>query len=175
MEPNEKNTILIVDDDKANLLELTHILQPDYKIFAAKSGEIALERATSSKPDLILLDIVMPGISGFEVLTELKNTASTKDIPVIIISGISKDNTESVGIIMGASDHIRKPFDAAGVKARVKHQMDIINLTKVLNKINDKLNTIHNIAMDLKTKPGLPSDVCDGLNTITETCEEMMG
>ena len=175
MEQKEKNTILIVDDDKANLLELTHILQAEYKIFAAKSGEVALERAISSKPDLILLDIVMPGISGFEVLTELKNTEGTKDIPVIFISGISKDNTESVGIIMGATDHIRKPFDAAGVKARVKHQMDIINLKRGLNKAVEIINSVHEIAVNMSKRTDLPTHVSDDMNAILQACEELGG
>jgi len=122
------NNLLIVDDDTTNLMELIHILQPDYKIYTAKNGMYALEKAEMLLPDLILLDVIMPGMSGFDVITEMKKSEKTKDIPVIFITGISESDDEGKGLDLGAADYIRKPFNASVVKHRVRRQIQIINL-----------------------------------------------
>ncbi|MDR2570915.1 MAG: response regulator [Oscillospiraceae bacterium] len=134
METIEKNKILIADDDLSGLLQLSHILQPEYTVYTAKDGVTALEIANSTSPDLILLDIVMPGMSGFEVLKELKNSEITKNIPVIFITGMSDSYNESEGFSMGAVDYIRKPYNDMVVMLRVRHQIRIVNLQRNLSK-----------------------------------------
>ncbi|MCL2440612.1 MAG: response regulator [Treponema sp.] len=128
----KKNNILIVDDDVANLMELNSILQADYKVYAVNDGVSALEKANESLPDLILLDVIMPGMSGFEVIVELKKAENTKSIPVIFITSLSEEGNESEGLAMGAIDYIRKPFNAEVVKLRVSQQIKIVNLQRDL-------------------------------------------
>jgi PleD family two-component response regulator len=125
---NRPCKILIVDDESANLTLLRHILaeEPDYAIFAATSGEEALKLVANNPPDLILLDIILPGISGFEVLRALKDDPATKEIPVIIITGIDDAVSEEEGLLLGAVDYVTKPFRSTLVKARVKTQIKII-------------------------------------------------
>ena len=128
----KRNSLLIVDDDTSNLMELIHILQPEYKIFTAKDGAAAIRKAESSLPDLILLDIVMPDMSGFEVLAKLKASELTKGIPVIIISGLGKSGNEDKGLALGAVDYINKPFDEIVVRLRTQNQIQIVNLQREL-------------------------------------------
>jgi len=132
MDTPKKNSVLIVDDDTSSLMGLIQILQPEYQIYTAKDGASALKRVEKSLPDLILLDVIMPDMNGFEVLTELKKSETTKAIPVIFITGISEHANESTGWAIGAVDYIRKPVDTMAVKHRVRRQMQIINLQREL-------------------------------------------
>ena len=128
----KKNSLLIVDDDASSLMELANILKPEYTIYAVKDGRPAIEKAHEAMPDLILLDVIMPGMNGFDVLAELKSSRKTKDIPVMFISGVNDSESESEGLSIGAVDYIRKPFDAMVVKHRVRLQIHIINLQREL-------------------------------------------
>jgi len=134
MSENKKNTLLIVDDEHVNLSILTHILEKDYTIYTAVDGISALEKAKELLPDLILLDIIMPGIDGYEVLKKLKDFETTKEIPVIYISGLNH-NEEEKGLSLGAADYISKPFSAMIIKLRVGHQIQIVNQTRKLKKV----------------------------------------
>ncbi|MCL2456057.1 MAG: response regulator, partial [Defluviitaleaceae bacterium] len=129
---DKKNSLLIVDDDAANLMELTHILRSEFKVYVVKDGADALDKAANSVPDLILLDVIMPNMSGFDVLRELKKSDVTKNIPVIFITGINETENEGEGLAIGAVDYIRKPFDATVVKLRVNNQIKIVNLQREL-------------------------------------------
>jgi signal transduction histidine kinase/HPt (histidine-containing phosphotransfer) domain-containing protein len=137
----KKNSVLIVDDDTANLMQLIHILQPEYTVFTARNGSAALEIALKSLPDLILLDIVMPEMSGFEVLSELRKSEKTNKIPVIFITGMNDNDNESEGLSLGAVDYIRKPFYDMVVKLRVRHQIQIINLKQNLESVAEVAET----------------------------------
>lgn len=88
----EKFKILVVDDERSNIDALAHILKPKYSVLVAKNGKTAVEIANESVPDIILLDIIMPDMSGFEVLTQLKEFDRTREIPVIFITG--RDSAE---------------------------------------------------------------------------------
>jgi len=127
MDISGKNSILIVDDEKSNLLYLNHILSADYKISIAKDGQEAIERANENRPDLILLDIIMPGMDGYEVFSILRKGEKTADIPVIFITGLTSSEDETKGLIMGADDYISKPFHDAIVRLRVNNQLRIVN------------------------------------------------
>jgi len=94
---DKKNSVLIVDDDTTNLKQLAHILRSEYTIYTAIDGASALEIAEESLPDLILLDVIMSGLNGFEVLAKLKLSDITKAIPVIFITGVSDVGNESKG------------------------------------------------------------------------------
>ena len=112
-------TILIVDDEASNLKILTHILNQEYTIFTASDGATAIEMATEFQPDLILLDIVMPELDGYEVLAALKASDKTRNIPVIIITGLNTDTDRA----KEAADYISKPFSAEVVKSKVRDHM----------------------------------------------------
>lgn len=120
-----KIRILIVDDERSNLTTLNHILKPSYSTLNAIDGKMALEIAKKAMPDLILLDIVMPGISGYEVLSILKNDEATCRIPVIIITALDSADDEEKGLNLGAADYITKPFHETVVKARVKTHLQM--------------------------------------------------
>lgn len=116
----EKMTVLVVDDAPLNLSMINDILKENYRIVIAKSGEAALKILENlALPDLILLDIVMPGLSGHEVILKIKENARTKDIPVLFMSGLSESEQIVEGFRLGAVDYITKPFHADEVLARV--------------------------------------------------------
>lgn len=131
----EKDVILIVDDERFNLNILADLLKTNYTVLLAKDGRQALNRAINQKPDLILLDIIMPEMDGYQVLLELKNNEATKDIPVIFISALSARDDEEKGLSLGAVDYIAKPFSPAIVKARVKNHLKIVHQRKLLESI----------------------------------------
>jgi serine phosphatase RsbU (regulator of sigma subunit) len=122
MDPNEeKKTVLLVDDAPSNIQVVNSILKDLYKIRIATNGAKALELAkVAPPPDLILLDVLMPGMDGYEVCTRLKVDPETKDIPVIFLTGQTETQDETRGFEVGAVDYIHKPFSPAVVKARVQ-------------------------------------------------------
>ncbi len=123
---SSQQTILIVDDEKTNIAILAELLRPDFKVRAATTGEKALEIAFSSNPpDLILLDVLMPGIDGYEVCKRLKSSAHTKSIPIIFITGKVSEEDEIYGFSLGAVEYITKPFRPIVVKVRVNTQAEL--------------------------------------------------
>ncbi|WP_320172080.1 HD domain-containing phosphohydrolase [Maridesulfovibrio sp.] len=118
--------VLIVDDTVENLQVLMEALKGEYAIVTAKCGEKALELArTKPYPDIILLDIMMPGMDGYEVCEKLKSDVRTRDIPVIFITVLMEEEDEAKGLSLGAVDYIVKPFCPGLVKARVKNQLEL--------------------------------------------------
>ncbi len=119
-------TVLIVDDDTESLKILGNLLHPLYNILAAPSGERALQIAAASpKPDLILLDVLMPNLDGYDVLTRLRDNPSTRDISVIFITGLDSTEDEERGLELGAVDYIAKPYRPPIVLARVHTQLEL--------------------------------------------------
>jgi diguanylate cyclase (GGDEF)-like protein len=146
MNGTHKNTLLLVDDEKSNLKLLTSILGSEYTIYTATNGANAIEKAKEYIPDLILLDIVMPGLDGYETLSELRKCAETKKIPVIFISGLSSNEDEAKGLSLDAADYISKPFSAMIVKLRVRNQIQIVNQFRTIEHLSriDQLTNIPN-------------------------------
>ena len=114
-----RQRILIVDDTAASINTLGTSLSHDYKIYIATNGNDALERAEKVLPDLILLDIVMPGMDGYEVCNRLKANSNTQNIPIIFITAKASLEDESQGLTQGAVDYIKKPFNLPIVRSRV--------------------------------------------------------
>jgi adenylate cyclase len=124
-------SLLIVDDSVENLQILTALLKDSYKIKVAKSGEKAIEIARSEgSPDLILLDVVMPGLTGFEVCEVLKSDPQTQAIPIIFLTALNEVADETKGFQLGGADFIIKPFNPEIVKARIKTHIDLQNERK---------------------------------------------
>jgi len=123
MQKINKQKILIADDERFNLNILVNILKSDYKIIIAKDGKQAIERAVSNLPDLILLDVMMPEMNGYDVCKNLKENEVTKEIPIIFITAMKEEDDEAKGFDLGAVDYITKPFRPPIVMARVKAQL----------------------------------------------------
>ena len=121
---SKEQTILIIDDTPMIISALTGILSPHYKVKAAKNGEGGLKIAAEHKIDLILLDISMPHMSGFDVIERLKKSEKTIDIPVIFITGSTEADDEATGFALGAVDYLRKPFTQESVLHRVRLYLD---------------------------------------------------
>ena len=142
---NQEKTILIVDDSKLNIKVLSDILkEKDYRIALARSGKVALEFVEMKKPDLILLDIMMPEIDGFEVCARLKSDPETKNIPIIFISGLDKSEDIVRGFKAGAVDYIVKPFQKEVVLARVNTHLKLNETQRKLKRKNEELKGLLN-------------------------------
>jgi len=134
----KKATILVVDDAPSNLSLMHNLLKDDYQVKIASSGEKALKIATSdSPPDLILLDIMMPGMDGYEVCQRLKRDPRTNNIPVVFLTAKSEVGDEKKGLELGAIDYITKPISVPIVMARVKNHLALKAMADFLRDQND--------------------------------------
>ncbi len=125
MTPSKK-TILLVDDEPTNLRVLKQVLEDDYRLIYAKNGAQSITLAQKNKPDLILMDIMMPEMSGIEACTLLKQSPDTKSIPVIFVTALQEEVDETTGFDAGAVDYITKPISPAIVKARVRTHLSLV-------------------------------------------------
>lgn len=132
---NTEFTLLIVDDEKQNRLLLTELFGTTYKIIQAKNGVQALEKARQHRPDLILLDVLMPEMDGMGVLRELKRDDATRLIPVIFITALSSATDEANGLNLGAVDYISKPFHPPIVRVRVHNQLQLVHQRRLLEQL----------------------------------------
>ncbi|MBI9072100.1 MAG: response regulator [Melioribacteraceae bacterium] len=139
MNNNTKFKVLIVDDNPKNLSVLYKILNNKYQVFAVENGDLAIKIANESIPDLIVLDILMPGINGFDVCDSLKKSGKTKDIPVIFMSALSETIDKIKGFNCGAVDYITKPYQKEEVLARIKTHLELADYRKKIESFNDVL------------------------------------
>ncbi len=138
----EKNTILIVDDNPINLQILQDLLSnANFQVLVADDGEGAIQIAETSCPDLILLDVLMPNMDGFETCRRLKSNVATQDIPIIFLTALAQKADKVKGLNLGAVDYITKPLENEEVLARVKIHLSLRNLTKRLKEQNTRLET----------------------------------
>ncbi|MEG2041979.1 MAG: response regulator, partial [Hafnia sp.] len=124
--PDKKSRVLIVDDAPENIRMLVESLKENYVIMVSKDGESALRLALAEpSPDCIILDVVMPGMDGYEVCRRLKESRQTRDIPVIFITSQSDELDEARGLALGAVDYITKPFRSTLVMTRIANQIEL--------------------------------------------------
>ena len=143
----KKPTILVVDDMTTTLLLIHDLLKDTYEVKIAKSGTKALEILESPNDiDLILLDIEMPDMNGYDVCKRIKNNETIKNIPIIFITGRTSQEDEEYGLNLGAIDYITKPFNKAIVKLRIKNYLDLKIKNDMLEKLSmyDGLTNIRN-------------------------------
>jgi len=133
--------ILIIDDEKMNILALAHFLKPQYDIIVSTESVTAFETAEKHLPDIILLDIIMPELDGYGVIAKLKASENTKNIPVIFISGLNSPEDEEKGVLLGAVDFITKPFNKMLVKARIDTQSLLLDYKHKNEKYENALLT----------------------------------
>lgn len=134
-----RTTILAVDDSPANIDVVKEVLSPDYQVKAAVDGKTALKIIEQKKPDLILLDIIMPDMDGYEVCRRIKSDAATQDIPVIFLTVKDQDADEAFGLALGAVDYIIKPISPAILQERVKTHLSLREAQRTLQAQNDEL------------------------------------
>jgi sigma-B regulation protein RsbU (phosphoserine phosphatase) len=133
----KKQAVLVVDDTPANIKVLMETLKDDYRIVAAVNGERALQLAASDPtPDIILLDVMMPEMDGYEVCAKLKADAKTRDIPIIFVTAMSDTQDETKGLELGAVDYITKPISPPVVLARVKNHLELKQAREILKNQN---------------------------------------
>ena len=133
--------ILVVDDDEGNIRVLLEALQEDYEVAIATDGPTALELLeTQARPDLILLDIMMPGMDGYELCRRIKQIADVRTVPVIFITALADEISEAQGFAIGAVDYIHKPFKISLVRARVRTHMTIQGMMDKLIEVNARLS-----------------------------------
>ncbi len=163
MPDQPKNSILIVDDSLENLELLCLFLRDaGFGVEVAEDGETALKKVSQSLPDLILLDVVMPGLDGFETCRRLKENETTREIPVIFMTALVNTSDKVKGFELGAVDHITKPLQPEEVLARITTHLTIKNLQKSLqvqimerDKLISQLDAFaHTVAHDLKNPLG---------------------
>ena len=136
------STVLIVDDSAENLRILNEVLRPHYRVLAVSSGETCLKTACKlPKPDLILLDVMMPVMDGYEVLSHLRENSATHDIPVIFLTALTTPENEEQGLHLGAADYITKPITPSLVLARVNTQLEAKHARDWMKNQNTVLET----------------------------------
>jgi len=143
---NERPRILIVDDERLNLSARAAALNGDHKVIVAMNGEQALKAVQVGRPDLILLDVNMPGLDGYEVCRRLKADEATQGIPIIFITALSDAADETRGLDIGAVDYIVKPFNIAVVRARVRTHLRLKQQADLLERyaFRDGLTGLNN-------------------------------
>ena len=129
--PDLRPRLLLVDDEPTNLQVLRHILQADYRLLFATDGERALQVAREQRPDLILLDVMMPHLDGYAVCRVLKADAATAAIPVIFITALTDSQDETAGFDAGAVDYITKPVSPPVVRARVRTHLSLVRMDEL--------------------------------------------
>lgn len=167
----DKQTILVVDDTPENIDVLSGVLRPEYKVKAALYGEYALKIASGApKPDMILLDIMMPVMDGYEVCRQLKANPATARIPVIFVTSKKQEEDEKKGLNMGAVDYITKPINPSIVLARVHTQLALYDQNRVLEqKVRERTEELQQTRLEIIRRLGLAAEFKDnetGLHVI---------
>lgn len=138
--PAQENTILVVDDTPTNLQVLFDLLsEHGYRVAIAKNGESALQRLQTSQPSLILLDVMMPGIDGFETCKRIKANPATYDIPVFFMTALSDSVDKVKGLSLGAVDYITKPIQHEEVLARIRVHLQLRKANRIMEQRTEEL------------------------------------
>ncbi|MCV6587723.1 MAG: response regulator [Marinobacterium sp.] len=164
----EKPSVLIVDDTPENIDVLKGVLADDYRIRVATNGRIALQIAAKQMPDIILLDVMMPEMDGYEVCRQLKENPVTAAIPVIFVTAMNEARDEARGLSLGAVDYISKPISAAIVQARVRTQLVVANQRKLceqqVRERTHELEQVQRAAIFMLGEAGHHNDTDTGLH-----------
>jgi sigma-B regulation protein RsbU (phosphoserine phosphatase) len=159
--------VLVVDDVKANVDVLVQALREDHKLSVALDGEAALRSVEKNPPDLVLLDIVMPGIDGYEVCRRLRAAPATRDIPVMFLSSLEEVQNKTLGFEVGGNDYLTKPFQILEVKARVR---SLLKAKAYSDAVKEKMAAELAIARDIQLGI-LPANVAESVaGTNLEVC-----
>ena len=162
-EPKKRHTVLLVDDVPANIDVLRYTLESDYDLKVAINGKRALELARKDPaPDLILLDIMMPGMDGYEVCKQLKSEIKTRKIPVIFVSAMGEVEDETQGFKLGAVDYITKPVSPPIVQQRVKTHLDLYDQNQSLElKVQERTKELLATRLEIINRLGVAAEYKD--------------
>jgi diguanylate cyclase (GGDEF)-like protein len=138
MNEQSPQKILIVDDTEENIKMLNNLLHEQYEVYFATKGEDAIKIAQTENPDLILLDIIMPEMDGYEVCRRLKSSKQFRHVPIVFVTAMSDRENEAKGLALGAIDYITKPFSPAIVEARIKNHLELKRHRDFLEMISSK-------------------------------------
>ncbi len=144
--------VLIVDDETVNIKILSDLVKGLAKVLFATNGEDAIKAANSHSPDLILLDVMMPGMNGYEVCKRLKENTSTESIPVVFVTSMSAEEDEATGLELGAIDYITKPFHSSIVKMRIKNHLEMKRQRETLERLSEELTIEVNQLIEAEKK-----------------------
>ena len=136
---SDRHTILVVDDDPNNIIILMAALKDEYDVISALNGYEAIDRLTGHKPDLILLDMMMPDLSGLDVCSIIKSDAAFADIPVIFLTAVDSQEAELQGLEAGGIDYLTKPVNLALLKLRVRNHLALKEQRDLLKQKNEEL------------------------------------
>jgi signal transduction histidine kinase len=169
----KRQTVMIVDDTPTNIELLSESLGDDYELIFATSGGDALELIQADKPDLLLLDVMMPGMDGYQLCTLLKGDPATRDIPVIFVTAMCQEEDEIKGLEMGAIDYVTKPISPHIVRARVKNHLELKRYRDLLETLSmaadrAKKEFLRSISHELRT----PLTPILGMTDLVLTSEE---
>jgi two-component system, sensor histidine kinase and response regulator len=169
----KRQTVMIVDDTPANIEILSESLGDDYELLFATSGAEALELVRADKPDLILLDVMMPGMDGYELCAILKSDLATRDIPIVFVTAMTQEEDEIKGLELGAIDYITKPISPHIVRARVKNHLELKRYRDVLETLSTaadraKKEFLRSVSHELRT----PLTPIIGMTDLVLTNEE---
>jgi putative two-component system response regulator len=170
---SNRAVVLIVDDTADNITLLTYLLGNQYKNKVATNGQKALQIAFKEPPDLILLDIMMPGMDGYSVCRELKANPLTKDVPVIFLTARSQEDDEARGFELGAVDYITKPISPPILMARVQTQISLQQARKSLAKHNEELEAL--VEVRTRQLSGLQDSLIKAMASMAETRDNETG
>jgi len=131
----ERQKVLVIDDEIINLKVISSILRDDVDVILAKSGEQGIRKAIELIPDLILLDVMMPSMDGFETMTQLRHDVRTCAIPIIFITALGNEIHEEKGLLLGASDYIQKPLHTNIVRARIQLHLKLVQQQRMLERL----------------------------------------
>jgi sigma-B regulation protein RsbU (phosphoserine phosphatase) len=178
MKELSESRVLIVDDAKPNVDILVEALRHEYKLGVALNGESALQSIERSQPDLVLLDILMPGIDGYEVCRRLRASPQTRELPVMFLSSLEEVQNKALGFEVGANDYLTKPFEILEVKARVR---SLLKAKAYSDAVKEKTASELRIAREIQLGI-LPSDIASStagtgieIETFLEPAREVGG
>ena len=170
---SDRAVILIVDDTADNITLLTYLLGGQYKNKVATNGQKALQIAFKEPPDLILLDIMMPGMDGYSVCRELKANPTTRDVPVIFLTARTQEDDEAHGFELGAVDYITKPISPPILMARVQTHISLQQARKSLAKHNEALENL--VEVRTRQLAGLQDSLIKAMASMAETRDNETG
>lgn len=171
--PSPRGTILVVDDQELNCTLVETILAPQgYEIISASDGERALELVAARPPDLILLDVMMPGMSGFDVCIRLKEDERTRLIPIVMVTSLSDLQDRIHGIEVGADDFLSKPFHPAELSARVR---SLLKLKQITDELEDAEDVLCTLALSIEAKDAYTDGHCERLSLYSVALGRSLG
>jgi putative two-component system response regulator len=168
-----KGTVLVVDDQPANLEALADALNPlGYEVWQALDGEAGMELARERQPDVILLDVMMPGLDGYEVCRRLKADQETRLLPVVFLTGLDSREARLQGLEAGATDFLCKPFELVELEVRVRN---LVHFRRLTQDLDDAEQMLFAVARAVEARDEVTGDHCDRLSVVASRLGERLG